>query len=68
MAVRELAYEFLDGSVAYRKFAGKSTDTKPTGGIATGSQFFEINTGKTYYYDEDGAEGSEWVDPTATST
>jgi hypothetical protein len=47
-------------------FSGKSTDDKPTGNpICTGSEFLEIDTGKTYYYDEDGATGSEWVDPTA---
>lgn len=34
-----------------------STDTKPTTGIANGSTIIEINTGKTYMFDE---EGSEW--------
>ena len=66
--VRLLKSEFIDFNVAYCEYAGLSTDTKPTGGIATGSTFFAIDTGKTFYYDEDGDTGSEWVDPTAAST
>ena len=52
----------------YVKFADLSTDTKPTGSYATGSEFFEVDTGTTYYYDEDGDAGSEWVDPTASGS
>jgi len=56
----------LDFGVHYCEFRGLSTDTKPTGSsICTGSEFFEIDTGKTYYYDEEADAGSEWVDPTA---
>ena len=67
MAVRLLHDEYLDGTAKYQQYAGLSTDTKPVGGIATGSTFLEIDSGKTYYYDEDGDTGSEWVDPTASS-
>ena len=64
--VRLINDECLDFGVHYCVFAGKSTDDKPTGNpICTGSEFFEIDTGKTYYYDEDAEAGSEWVDPTA---
>lgn len=64
--VRLISDVCLDFGVHFCEFAGKSTDDKPTGNpICTGSEFFEIDTGKTYYYDEDGDTGSEWVDPTA---
>lgn len=67
MAVRALKYEPLSVGVHYVEYAGLADDDKPVGGgIATGSKFFEIDTGKTFYYDEEGAEGSEWIDPTAT--
>lgn len=36
-----------------------STDTKPTTGIANGSTIIEINTGKTYMFDEDSSEWDE---------
>ena len=51
-----------DGNaLCYQEIFGKSTDTKPVGGLVTGSSFFEINTGDVYFYDQDGAVGSEWV-------
>ena len=31
-------------------FEGLSTDSKPTENIATNSRFFELDTGKTYYF------------------
>lgn len=37
--------------------AGLSTDDKPTAGIATGSDFTEVDTGDVYFYDEE----SDWV-------
>ena len=43
--------------VQYVEFAGLSTDTKPTNGIATGSLFLEVDTGDVFAYDE---AGSEW--------
>jgi len=40
--------------------AGRSTETKPTGGkIATGSTYIEVDTGKAYFYDEVGAQ---WIE------
>lgn len=55
----------IDGIVMSRAvmtMAGLSSDEKPTGiysgtVIANGSNFIEINTGKTFMYD---AEGEEW--------
>ncbi len=43
------------------KYRGLSTDTKPTD-CPNGSEFFEMNTGKTFYFNE---ASSTWVDPTA---
>ena len=64
--VRMIDDSCLDFGLHYCTFAGKSTDDKPVSGtLATGSEFFEIDTGKTYYYDEEADAGSEWVDPTA---
>ena len=41
------------------KLRGLSTDTKPA--AANGSEFLEMDTGDTYYYD---ADSSAWVKPT----
>lgn len=38
--------------------AGLSTDDKPTAGIATGSDFTEVDTGKVFFFDEE----SDWVE------
>lgn len=41
--------------------AGLSTDTpKPTDGIANGSMFVEMDTGKIYLFDADGATWREF--------
>ena len=34
-------------------YAGLSTEQKPTEGLATGSMFIELNTGKVYYFNAD---------------
>ena len=48
---------------SYMKFAGKDTDTKPEADyIATGSEFWEINTKTVYLYDETGDAGSKWIE------
>lgn len=39
-------------------FRGLSTDTKPK--AYNGSVFFEMDTGKAYYYD---GEHNEWIQP-----
>lgn len=43
----------------YVEMAGLSTDAKPTVNIATGSIFVEVDTGKVYFFNSDGAE---WVE------
>lgn len=61
LEARLLGYE--NGvEVNYKKIAGKSTETKPTTGLCTGSEFLEIDTGKTWYFSE---ADSDFIDPTA---
>lgn len=38
---------------------GLSTDSKPTSGVGNGSIFIEINTGKVYFFN---GEGAAWVE------
>ena len=67
MAVAKIKDEILGVGLHYFEFAGKTGDTKPVrDDICTGSKYFDIQTGKTYYYDSVGTEGNEWIDPTAT--
>jgi len=67
MAVCMIHCEPIDGKLSYCKFAGKTADTKPTGDwIATGSEYFDIQKAKTYYYDSAGSSGSEWVTPSSS--
>ena len=35
----------------YVSLAGKSTESKPTTGIVSGSRFVEVDTGKQYVFD-----------------
>ena len=39
------------------EYRGLSTDTKPTEGVTTGSEFLEIDTGKRFCFD---AENKTW--------
>ena len=58
--------ELIVVGLHYFKFAGKTGDTKPVGNnIATGSEYFDIQTGITYYYDSTGTTGNEWINPRA---
>lgn len=42
-------------------YFGLSTDDKPTGAaVSNGSRFVEMDTGKIYLYDVDGAQWLEW--------
>ena len=46
------------------KFVGTSLEEKPyEDSYATGSEFFEIDTGVTYYFDN---EQNDWVAPSAS--
>lgn len=48
---------FTDGK-AYVEIACLSSDTKPTGGMVTGSLALEVDTGDVYAYNETG--DGEW--------
>lgn len=62
MAVRRTNYKVLEDGTRYGEYACLSTDDKPVEiGLATGSLALEVDTGDVYAYDEEGAEGSEWV-------
>ena len=41
------------------EYAGLSTDTKPTDGVATGAIFVEVDTGKVYFYN---SAAETWVE------
>ena len=40
-------------------YYGLSTDTKPTEGVRNGSKLIEMDTGKVYFFD---AEGAQWLE------
>lgn len=42
----------------YNEFAGLSTDTKPSN-VGTGSIFVEVDTGKVFFYNQD---GGTWIE------
>lgn len=62
--MRYLKQEKIAGEVGlyYVEIAGVSSETKPEAGIATGSIFTEVNTGKVYFFNEAGSAGSKWVE------
>lgn len=54
--VRALVFETYNETLAYAEYAGLSTESKPTGGIVTGSKFTEVDTGIISRFDESSAE------------
>ena len=49
-------------NVAIGTYYGLRTDSKPTEGVANGSCFLEMDTGKVYFFN---AASSTWVEPGA---
>lgn len=47
-----VSYTVNDGR-NLREYRGKSTDVKPTADVPNMSVFWEVDTGKTYYFDGD---------------
>ena len=41
------------------EYAGLSTDSKPTNGVATGAIFVEVDTGKVFFYN---SAATTWVE------
>ena len=56
-------YNSAGEALWFYKIRGKSTETKPTKGVADGSEFFCFNNGTTLYFDGTAAAGSEWAAP-----
>lgn len=50
--IRAIIEQTFDQQKKYVILAGKSTDSKPTTGIITGSKFEEVDTGIVYAFDE----------------
>lgn len=42
------------------EYRGLSTDSKPTEGVINGASFIEIDTGKLYFFDEEGGIWTEF--------
>ena len=51
--IRTLERKVLTPDKLFCRFAGNSSDSKPTAGIVTGSSFLEVDTAKEYLFDED---------------
>lgn len=52
MAVRVIEQKAFDGNKTLCKFAGLSTDSKPTGDFVNGTTFFCVDNGAEYAYNE----------------
>ena len=52
--IRKIIENQFDGTKKYVEMSCLSTDTKPTGGMVTGSLALEVDTGDIYAYDETG--------------
>ena len=46
-------------NLAFDGYVGLSTDTKPTEDVNNGSRFYEMDTGASFMYDE---EGQQWLE------
>jgi len=62
MVTPENGIQVVDGQVtSAQTMFGLSTDTpKPTEGIANGSCFIEMDTGKIYFFDAENTTWYEW--------
>lgn len=57
--IRTIESKLTDTNRAYVELAGLSTDTKPTDGLATGSIFTEVDTGKVFFFND---ASDTWVE------
>lgn len=60
--MRILESRILADGVSIQTIAGLSTESKPTVGLATGSKFEEVDTGKTFKFAE--GDSPAWYDQT----
>lgn len=68
--VRAIVEKAFTPTKKYVELFGKSTDSKPTTGIVTGSKFTEVDTGDEYLFDETSTGTwtkvkAGWADPNA---
>lgn len=63
-------YDSDGNKLCFSKFAGLSTETKPTTGLVSGSEFIEVDTGKEFVLNAESnpAEWNERVVATAEVT
>lgn len=54
--IRVIESKWYDDDLRLAKFVGLSSDSKPTAGLVTGSEFFTVDTCAKYYYDEAAGE------------
>ena len=52
MAVRVIEQKAFEGDKTLCRFAGLSTDSKPTGAFVNGTTFFCVDNGAEYAYNE----------------
>ena len=57
--IRVIDMRIIEDGVKYVRLAGLSTDSKPTAGICTGSEFIETDTGSKYLFSE--GDSPEWA-------
>lgn len=57
MAIRCIEKKAFDGNKTLCKFAGLSTDSKPTGEFVNGTSFICVDDGSEFMYNE---TASEW--------
>lgn len=50
--IRILDMRIVEDGVKFERLAGLSTDSKPTTGLCTGSEFVETDTGSKYLFSE----------------
>lgn len=62
--MRILVQRILADGVSYIEAAGISSESKPTAGIATGSKFTEVDTGKEFRFAE--GESAQWYEQNPT--
>lgn len=54
-----VGYDDTGKAIYYKEIAGESDETKPTDGLATGSKFWEVDTGKISGFSE---SGNDWIE------
>lgn len=59
MAVRKIEERLFEGNKVLVKFAGLSTDSKPTGAFVNGSSFVCVDDGSEFMYNETAAEWNQ---------